>query len=113
MTFENKSYLPQSDQNVRLITPHLPRGGQMRPTSVLTSYDGSRIGRLGAPRPRSRGGALALLPLLALAPLAASAQQTGRIVGKVTSGESGAPVGEAQVFLPGTGLGGLTRQTGA
>ncbi len=41
-----------------------------------------------------------------------AAQQTGRIVGKVTATESGAPVAEAQVFIPGTGIGGLTRQNG-
>ncbi len=41
------------------------------------------------------------------------AQQNGRIVGRVTSAESGAPIAEVQVFLPGTGLGSLTRQNGA
>jgi outer membrane receptor protein involved in Fe transport len=41
------------------------------------------------------------------------AQQTGRIVGRVTDAQSGAPIGEAQVFIPGTGLGGLTRANGA
>src|SRR5438552_2433936 len=57
--------------------------------------------------------ALLELALVALLPLAAGAQQTGRIVGKVTASESGAAIGEAQVFVPGTGLGGLTRQNGA
>jgi outer membrane receptor protein involved in Fe transport len=41
-----------------------------------------------------------------------AAQQTGRIVGKVTDAQSGSPIGEAQVFIPGTGIGGLTRQNG-
>jgi outer membrane receptor protein involved in Fe transport len=45
--------------------------------------------------------------------LQAQAQQTGRIVGRVTDSQSGAPISEAQVFIPGTGLGGLTRTNGA
>jgi TonB-dependent starch-binding outer membrane protein SusC len=46
-----------------------------------------------------------------VAPL--GAQQTGRIVGRITAAESGTPIAEAQVFIPGTGLGALTRQNGA
>ena len=38
-----------------------------------------------------------------------AAQQTGRIVGRVTDSQSGAPIGEVQVFIAGTGLGTLTR----
>ena len=45
------------------------------------------------------------------APLAA--QQTGRIVGRVTDAQSGAPIGEAQIFIPGTGIGGLSRANGS
>src|SRR5688572_25188411 len=41
------------------------------------------------------------------------AQQNGRIVGRVTAAESGAPIGEAQVFIAGTGLGSLSRSNGA
>ncbi len=42
----------------------------------------------------------------------ASAQETGRITGRVVDGTSGAPLGEVQVFLDGTGLGTLSRQDG-
>jgi outer membrane receptor protein involved in Fe transport len=41
-----------------------------------------------------------------------AAQQTGRIVGRVTTAESGAPLGEVQIFIPGTGIGTLSRQNG-
>jgi outer membrane receptor protein involved in Fe transport len=40
------------------------------------------------------------------------AQQTGRIVGRVTDGQNGAAIGEVQIFIPGTGLGSLSRQNG-
>ena len=54
----------------------------------------------------------ALYLIAALAPLAAGAQQTGRIVGRVTSAETAGPLGEVQVYIPGTGLGTLSRQNG-
>jgi outer membrane receptor protein involved in Fe transport len=53
---------------------------------------------------------LLTLSLLVVAPLAG--QQTGRIVGRVTAAESGAPLGEVQLFIPGTGIGTLSRQNG-
>jgi outer membrane receptor protein involved in Fe transport len=56
--------------------------------------------------------ALLFLPMAAAVPIGAQ-QVNGRIVGRVTQAESGAPIAEAQVFVPGTGLGGLTRQNGA
>ena len=56
---------------------------------------------------------LAISLVAGLGPRYAQAQQTGRIVGRVTAAESGAPVSEVQVFVPGTGLGTLTRQNGA
>jgi outer membrane receptor protein involved in Fe transport len=60
-----------------------------------------------------RGGASVLgLALAMLLTVPVGAQQTGRILGRVTSSESGAPVSEAQVFLPGSGLGALSRQNG-
>ncbi|MSR35997.1 MAG: hypothetical protein EXR95_05040 [Gemmatimonadetes bacterium] len=61
-----------------------------------------------------RAGLLSIVgaALLTLTAGAAAAQQTGRIVGRVTATESGAPLGEVQVFIPGTGLGTLTRQNG-
>ncbi len=61
------------------------------------------------------GGLSALFALvLAVAFVApASAQETGRIVGRVTDAASGAPQSDVQVFLPGTGLGSLTRANGA
>ncbi len=42
----------------------------------------------------------------------ALAQDTGSITGRVTDASSLAPLGEVQVYMPGTGLGGLTRQNG-
>ena len=42
----------------------------------------------------------------------AGAQETGRIVGRVTAAESGAPIGGAQVFLPESQIGSLSRQNG-
>ena len=57
------------------------------------------------------------LPLVAAGMLAfsipADAQETGRIVGSVTSAASGAPASSVQVYLTGTQLGSLTRQNGA
>jgi outer membrane receptor protein involved in Fe transport len=67
-----------------------------------------------SPSPRRWGlAALVALALLALSATAASAQQAGRIVGRVTEAQSGQPISEAQVFIPGTGIGGLTRQNGS
>ncbi len=60
-----------------------------------------------------RSTILAVAVVFGFAASSAEAQQTGRIVGKVTDAQSGAPVAEAQVFIPGTGLGGLTRTNGA
>ena len=53
------------------------------------------------------GVALVALPALLAVPAQA---QTGQIVGVVTDGQSGAPLSEVQVYIPGTGLGALTRQ---
>ena len=55
------------------------------------------------------GVALVALPALLAVPAQA---QTGQIVGVVTDGQSGAPLSEVQVYIPGTGLGALTRQDG-
>src|SRR5688572_32526492 len=41
-----------------------------------------------------------------------AAQEPGRIVGTVTDAASGAPIPEAQVFIPASSLGGLTRANG-
>jgi len=55
---------------------------------------------------------LALLgSLLVFAPPAA-AQEPGRITGQVTDAQSGQPLGEVQVFIPGSGIGTLTRANG-
>jgi hypothetical protein len=51
-----------------------------------------------------------VLPVL-LAARTLSAQEA-RVVGQVTDASSGAPIGEVQVYLNGTGLGSLTRQNG-
>src|SRR5690606_25946170 len=70
-----------------------------------------RAGRRAAGR---RGLVGFAVPALAWAlgwPAAARAQETGRVVGTVTD-PSGAPLAEVQVFVPGTGLGSLTRADG-
>ena len=55
----------------------------------------------------------ALLVLMALVTIPAEAQaQNGQIVGQVTDSQTGAPLSEVQVYIPGTGLGALTRQDG-
>ncbi len=62
--------------------------------------------------PIGLGSALAVL--CALAPMAIGAQQTqGTIRGKVTNAGTGAPLGNAQVFVAGTTLGALTGADGA
>ena len=43
----------------------------------------------------------------------AQGQETGRIIGRVTAEETGAPISAAQVYLPGLQLGGLSRQNGS
>ena len=43
---------------------------------------------------------------------ATDAQETGRMVGQVVNAQSGAPLGEVQVFLPSMSLGTLSRQNG-
>ena len=54
-----------------------------------------------------------LAVLMALVTISVEAQtQNGQIVGQVTDGQTGAPLSEVQVYLPGTGLGVLTRQNG-
>ena len=56
---------------------------------------------------------LFVLFFLALSATPISAQAAGgRIVGIVTDGQSGQPLGEVQVYIPGTGLGALTRANG-
>src|SRR4030095_15554028 len=58
-----------------------------------------------------RAGLLLLGSLLVFAPPTA-AQEPGRITGQVTDAQSGAPLSEVQVFIPGTGIGTLTRANG-
>jgi outer membrane receptor protein involved in Fe transport len=55
---------------------------------------------------------VAILCSLIFQAVPAAAQQTGRVVGRVTDAQNGAPIGEVQIFIPGTGLGTLTRQNG-
>ena len=55
----------------------------------------------------------ALAVLMALVTISTEAQaQNGQIVGQGTDVQTGAPLSEVQVYIPGTGLGVLTRQNG-
>ncbi|MEZ4416856.1 MAG: TonB-dependent receptor [Gemmatimonadota bacterium] len=59
----------------------------------------------------SRAAALATLSMaFAVGPLLA--QATGTIAGQVTDGQSGRPLSEAQVSIPGTGIGTLSNSSG-
>ncbi len=66
-------------------------------------------------RPTRRAGlaacVLMVVMALSLGPSPVSAQ-TGQIAGRVTNAQSGAPIGQVQVFLAETSLGGLTRADG-
>jgi TonB-dependent starch-binding outer membrane protein SusC len=55
---------------------------------------------------------LFLFVLTALAAPSAQAQTGGRILGTVTDAQSGQALSEVQVYIPGTGLGALTRANG-
>ena len=55
---------------------------------------------------------LFLFALMAVFAPAAEAQTGGRIIGVVTDGQSGQALAEVQVYIPGTGLGALTRANG-
>ena len=55
---------------------------------------------------------LFVLALLAMSATSVQAQAGGRILGIVTDAQSGQPLGEVQVYIPGTGLGALTRANG-
>jgi len=82
-------------------------------TSKFESPQLRQCGRTIALGYRAWGLAAAALALFALAPLSpAAAQQTGSITGRVTEATSGAPLGEVQVYVPGTGIGGLSRANG-
>jgi TonB-linked SusC/RagA family outer membrane protein len=64
---------------------------------------------------KSLGGivtGLFVFVLLVLSATSAQAQAGGRILGLVTDAQSGQPLGEVQVYIPGTGLGALTRANG-
>ena len=61
-------------------------------------------------RSRARLGALSLA-LLFGSTAAAQAQQAS-VTGRVTEAGSGTPISDAQVFIVGTNLGGLTNQDG-
>jgi outer membrane receptor protein involved in Fe transport len=58
-----------------------------------------------------RAGLFLLGSLLVFASPTA-AQEPGRITGQVTDAQSGQPLSEVQVFIPGTGIGTLTRANG-
>jgi TonB-linked SusC/RagA family outer membrane protein len=61
------------------------------------------------PRPRATAAAVLLLAALAL-PLAA--QQTGRVTGRVVNAATNRPLAGVQVFIPPTGIGGITDPDG-
>ncbi|MSR36827.1 MAG: hypothetical protein EXR95_09355 [Gemmatimonadetes bacterium] len=67
----------------------------------------------GNPSPwRAIVAGLFLFLVTALSATSAQAQTGGRILGLVTDAQSGQALGEVQVYLPGTGLGALTRANG-
>ena len=73
----------------------------------------SPIGDRAVPRFRRLLGVLVAAFASGVLPGLAQGQEgRGRIVGRVTAAESGAPISEAQAFLPGTGLGSLSQQNG-
>lgn len=82
----------------------------MRPTSKDSSDRSSR--RRGPLLRRAFAGLLFGVLLASLGPTVAQAQEGGTIAGRVTDAGSGAPIRFVQVFLPGTGLGALTRANG-
>ncbi len=69
-------------------------------------------GRRPAGRGRPLSLLLSLLVLVGLPGIASAQQQVGNITGTVTDATTGAPLTEVQIFLPGTGFGGLTRENG-
>ena len=58
-------------------------------------------------------GVFLALAVSGLFAASAGAQENGRIVGRVSATESGAPISAAQVFLPGVQLGSLSRLNGS
>ncbi|HIC62594.1 MAG TPA: hypothetical protein EYO91_00080, partial [Gemmatimonadetes bacterium] len=54
---------------------------------------------------------VALIALTGFLAIPAQAQN-GQIVGQVTDAQSGTAISEVQVYIPGSGLGSLTRQDG-
>jgi len=58
------------------------------------------------------GVVLTLLAACLIPSEALGQQQTGQITGQVTDARSGAPLAQVQVYIEGTGLGGLTRADG-
>ena len=58
---------------------------------------------------------VALAGIVSVMPSGAHAQeqQTGRITGRVTDAQSGAPLSDVQVYLVGLNIGAISRQNGA
>ena len=68
--------------------------------------------RCVAPGITRMGAALLALAMAGILPVAVEAQEQARISGQVQNSETGAPIGQVQIHLEGTGLGTLSNQTG-
>ena len=83
--------------------------------SLWLEFGLSSIEDRAVPRFRRRGLIGVLVAALASGALPglAQGQETGRIVGRVTAEETGAPISAAQIYLPALQLGSLSRQNGS
>ena len=83
--------------------------------SLWLEFGLSSIEDRAVPRFRRRGLIGVLVAALASGALPglAQGQETGRIVGRVTAEETGAPISAAQIYLPALQLGGLSRPNGS
>jgi TonB-dependent starch-binding outer membrane protein SusC len=84
-----------------------------RPSQRTAPFQSSPDGEIAMTiKHKLLAGFVLLGSLLVFAPPTAAQQEPGRITGQVTDAQSGAPLSEVQVFIPGTGIGTLTRTNG-